>query len=181
MPSRWAEAARLIVDYTVTILRSERLGFDRFLQSQRESIYWILDDVLCRICLDQWDVDEKKHFWNKTIAPINDALLLAQEKVPEWNELDFKGMLNTKFVSERAKMLFNANYFKRTQKFLRESGRIGEILRTARMSGIGRLPLELADIIIEDVLCFERLHTDDIRSSYLSKGKGSAWSARRQY
>jgi hypothetical protein len=175
-PSRWADAARLIVDFTVSILRSERLGFDKFLHSQRESIYWILDDALCRICLDQWDVDERKHLWNKAVEPIQDALLHAQEKMPDWNDLDFHGMLRFQDVAERSKVLFNINYFKRTQ-----TGRISEILRTARLSGIGRLPLELADVIVEDVLRFERLHTGDLRSSYLSKGKGSAWSAGRKY
>lgn len=54
-PGMWTQAACLLVDWGVHILRHPEIRLERFLNSQRESLYWILDDALLRICLDQWD------------------------------------------------------------------------------------------------------------------------------
>jgi hypothetical protein len=173
-PSKWAETARLIVDYSVIVLRSEHIGFDKFLHSQRESIYWILDDALLRLCLDQWEVNEEKYRWAKTIEPINLALRDAREKLSNWGEADFQAMFRIQGLTEVSPKYLVARFFKQTQKFLRESTRIAEIMRTVKLSGIGQLPVELADIIIADVLEFEKLQIRDLRRAYLRKGKGKA-------
>jgi hypothetical protein len=173
-PSKWAEAARLIVDYSVIVLRSQKVEFEKFLQSQRESIYWILDDALLRLCLDQWEADEKKYLWNKATEPINFALLDAREKLPRWSELDSRSMSAFQGLTDASSKYFVRTYFEQTQRFLHESGRIAEVWRTVRMSGIGRLPVELADIIIADVLNFEKLQIRDLRQEYLSKAKSKA-------
>jgi hypothetical protein len=172
-PSKWAEAARLIVDYSVIVLRSENSGFEKFLHSQRESIYWILDDALLRLCLDQWEVDEERHQWVKATQPIKSALLDAHEKLPGWGEMDYRAMLRFQAIAGVASEYFVASFFNQTERFLHESAKIAEILRTIRMSGIGRLPVELADIIIADVLSFEKLDPEDLRRAYLSKGKST--------
>jgi hypothetical protein len=55
LPGVWAQAACLLIDWGVRVLRHPEIRLERFLNSQRESLYWILDDALLRICLDQWD------------------------------------------------------------------------------------------------------------------------------
>ena len=173
-PSRWAEAARLLVDYTVNVLRSEKLGFERFLHSQRESIYWILDDALLRICLDQWEDARLNASWDKVTKPIRVALSDAQEKLPGWAELDFQEMVRIQDHKFESAGVLVRRYFERTLGFLTESTRVYEIWRTVRMSGLGQLPMELADVIVKDVFDFEKLQTGDLRQLYLSKGKGKA-------
>jgi hypothetical protein len=54
-PSMWACTASLLVDWSVDVLRHQDVGLERFLHSQRESLYWMLDDALPRIYVDQWD------------------------------------------------------------------------------------------------------------------------------
>jgi hypothetical protein len=73
-PTRWAKAARMIVDYSVVILRSERLGFERLLNSQRGSIYWILDDALLHLCLDRWGNAQALMPWDEATVPVILAL-----------------------------------------------------------------------------------------------------------
>ena len=175
-PSRWAEAASLIVDYSVNVLRSEKLGFEKFLNSQRKSIYWILDEALLRICLDQWEDRRPNVSWDRVTKPINLALTSAHEELPGWAELDLKEFLKThaEWDGIASTKPLIAGYFERTSAFLRESARVYEIWRTVRRSGIGQLPNELADVIIQDVFEFEKLPMADLRPMYLSKGKGKA-------
>ncbi|KAH7384245.1 hypothetical protein DE146DRAFT_220169 [Phaeosphaeria sp. MPI-PUGE-AT-0046c] len=169
--SMWAAAARLLVDYSVRILSSENLEIDKFLHGQRESIYWILDDALLRLCLDQWEVDEKRARWDKAVEPITMALSHAMESLQGWGECHAHEM--AKF-GEKAPFMARclvAGYFKQTRLFLLESARVFEIERTIQLSGIGKLPLELADMIIDDVLEFEKVRLGhDLRMVYLSKG-----------
>lgn len=172
-PARWAEAARLIVDYSVVILRSERLGFERFLHSQRGSIYWILDDALLRLCLDRWEITQAAIPWDRATAPIMLTLSDAMEMLPQWIELDVRNMSKLQIDNERSARNLPNDYFRRTKAFLHQSTRLFEIWRTVRMSGIGRLPVELVDPIIGDVMSAEKLPTGDLRSLYLSKGSNN--------
>ncbi|KAF2825982.1 hypothetical protein CC86DRAFT_293841 [Ophiobolus disseminans] len=157
-PLRWAEAARLCVDFSITVLRSKRLGFHRLLNSQRKSIYWMLDEALLRICLDKWEDSKSNAMWDRVIRPIKLALATAEKELPGWAELDRKEFVRFKGQDGIASAQpFMRGYFERT---------------TVRLSGIGRLPNELANVIIEDVLDFEELPKGDLRPLYLSKGKG---------
>jgi hypothetical protein len=173
-PLRWAEAACLIVDYSVNVLKSERLGFERLLNSQRRSIYWILDEALLRICLDQWEDRRSNVSWDRVTTPINLALASVHEGRPGWAELDLKEFRKTHVESGGVASTnpLIGGYFERTSRFLRQSIRLYEISRTVRRSGIGQLPNELADVIIKDVLEFEKLPMGDLRPIYQSKGKG---------
>jgi hypothetical protein len=167
--TRWAEAARLIVDYSVVVLRSARLGFERFLHSQRDSIYWILDDALLRICLDRWENVHARFPWDMATRPIVLSLADAKKRLPSWIELDLQNMLKHQIDNSLSASNLANSYFQRTQAFLQQSTKIYEIWRTVRMSGIGRLPVELADVIIGDVMTAERLPTGDLRPFHLLK------------
>jgi hypothetical protein len=175
-PLKWAEATCFIIDYSVFIISSEQTGLKNFLHSQRESIYWILDDALLRLCLDRWDAHQVRPLWDKAVEPITLALSNAINKVPEWVQRDMAALerFGIPLDTGRSAKIFANIYFERTRRFLRESTRVYEIWRTVQLSGIGQLPVELADVIIDDVLSFEKLTTGDLRSSYLSKGKGKA-------
>jgi hypothetical protein len=172
-PTRWAKAARMIVDYSVVILRSERLGFERLLNSQRGSIYWILDDALLRLCLDRWENAHPLISWDAATAPVTLALSGAREKLPQWIELDVRNMSKLQIDNVGSARNLTNDYFVRTRKFLYQSTKLFEIWRTVRMSGIGRLPAELAEPIIEDVMTYEELPAGDLRSLYLPKSSNS--------
>ncbi|KNG52526.1 hypothetical protein TW65_00339 [Stemphylium lycopersici] len=185
-PSMWAEAACLLVDWSVHVLRHREVGLERFLHSQRDSLYWILDDALLRICLDQWDPPQSQAPtpsqctasqlpgivavpWDVATRPIRSALSNAQTLLPLWGEQDLEETLKwNRGICEGAKAeWFEAGWFRRSRKFLDESTRIYEIWRTIRRSGGGQLPIELAYTIVEDVATFEELPTGDLRELYL--------------
>lgn len=173
-PLRWAEAACLIVDFSITILRIEKVQFHRFLNSQRKSIYWILDEALLRICLDQWEDCISNTIWDRATQPISVAVTSAQQEQPGWAELDLKDFLDfhpDAAVSVRCLM---GGYFERTSAFLRESLRLYEIWRTIRMSKIGQLPNELANVVIQEIFDYEKLPSGNLRALYIRKGKGRA-------
>jgi hypothetical protein len=171
-PSRWTEAVCYVIDYSVVVLRSESIRLERFLHSQRESLYWILDDALLRLCLDRWEARQARPSWDKAIEAVTLALSNASKKLPEWIERDMQVLLSSGFATGRSADDLAEIYFVRTQKFLCESTRVYEIWRTVRLSGIRQLPVEVADVIIDDVFSFENLPRGDLRSSYLGKGKG---------
>ncbi|KAF2031145.1 hypothetical protein EK21DRAFT_27917, partial [Setomelanomma holmii] len=169
-PLQWAGAAMYIVDFSVNILISKELGFERFLHSQRESIYWILDNALLRICLDQWEVPASNFLWDEATQPLRRGLTTALKELPRWSERDKRGMPEMNHYYEESAMVLMEHYFEKTRKFLGQSLRVFEIWRTVRMSGIGQLPNELANVILEDVFTFEKLPMGDLRQLYLSKG-----------
>jgi hypothetical protein len=173
---RAAEAACLIADFSIKVLRSKKSFFHRFLNSQRCGIYWILDDALLRICLELWEDKRAGPSWDKVIRPVNFALASAQEQLHEWAKLDVVVFKETQRLSYDIPPpdTFTRGYFERTLAFLPESIRVYEIWRTVRLSGIRRLPNELANFIIADIFEFEKLPVGDLRSLYLSKGKGKA-------
>ncbi|KAH7083684.1 hypothetical protein FB567DRAFT_561693 [Paraphoma chrysanthemicola] len=154
-PLRWANVARYIVDYSINILRSERLGFEKFLHGQRESIYWILDNALLRICLDQWEFPASNFAWDRATEPIRLAFATASEKLPQWAERDAQAMLKLHFYQVENFQLMTKRYFEKTTR-------------------IGQLPGELANVIVEDVCNFEKIEMGDLRRLYLPKGKSKA-------
>ncbi|KAH7067552.1 hypothetical protein BKA63DRAFT_536972 [Paraphoma chrysanthemicola] len=162
-PLRWADVARYIIDYSINILRSERLGFEKFLQGQRESIYWILDNALLRICLDQWEIPASNFAWDRATEPIRLAFATASEKLPQWAERDAQAMLKVQSRHIENFQLMTKRYFEKTTRFLKHSVRV-----------IGQLPVELANVIIEDICKFEQIEMGDLRRIYLPKGKGKA-------
>jgi len=168
-----AEMARLIVGFSITIQNTQ--VFHLVLNSQRKDIYWMLDDMLVRICLDLWDDMRATASWDKVISPINLALATAQEQLQRCAELDMAVFLETHSELENLSLeTFTAGHFERTASFLQTSLKISEIWRTVRLSGIGRLPNELANVIIADIFDFEKLPVGDLRLLYLPKGKCKA-------
>lgn len=178
----WAAAACLLVDWGVHVLRHPRVGLERFLNSQRESLYWILDDALLRICLDMWDPPREQQAcqrkervlpWDEATDPIVRALAKAQALVPVWGQMDVDETRKWEVpVCEGAQAeWFEVGWFRRSRQFLRESSRIYEIWRTMRRVGKGQLPAELANVIVEDVAAFEVLPLGDLRELYFPAEK----------
>ncbi|USP81972.1 hypothetical protein yc1106_09246 [Curvularia clavata] len=188
-PSMWAQAGCLLVDWGVHVLRHPEIGLERFLNSQRESLYWILDDALLRICLDQWDPPQSplapsspsqtcasSRFsafvtvpWDVATRPIVQSLANSQTLVPLWDQQDVEEFKRwkTSISEDYSGKVFEPGWFRRSKKFLRESTRIYEIWRTMRRAGNGQLPAELANVIVEDVAAFENLPLGNLRELYL--------------
>jgi hypothetical protein len=188
-PASWAEAACLLVEWSVNVLRHKEVGLERFLHSQRESLYWILDDALLTICVDQWDPQSttqpsshstqsgtssssmpKPVPWDISTAPITLSLSKAQDLRPMWVARDLKEREKWDLISLDPQGLYSdAGWFRRSKQFLHESNRIHEIWRTMRRWGGGELPAELANAIVEDVATFENLPMGNLRAHYFSK------------
>ncbi|KAF1847106.1 uncharacterized protein K460DRAFT_53542 [Cucurbitaria berberidis CBS 394.84] len=175
-PQHWAGAGCLLVDWTVNVFRHEKIGIERFLHSQRVSLYWMLDETLLHILLDQWENDSSRIPWDKATAPICLALSKADNMVPGWLERDAdefrKWHDSMDRTMELKKNVLVQDYFKRSRTFLHQSTRINEIWRTVRMCGKGFLPAELANAIVEDVSRSEKLPMGNLRTLYFPKGKG---------
>jgi hypothetical protein len=191
-PASWAQAASLLVDWSVNVLRHEEVGLDRFLHSQRESLYWILDDALLTICVDQWDPPQfsippsshptqsrtassstpKVVPWDTATAPITLALSRGRDLLPFWAAQDLKDWERWGLPRPDSQARYmTEGWFRRSTKFLHESTRIYEIWRTLRRWGGGQLPAELANAIMEDVAKFEHLPLGDLRLQYFPQGK----------
>lgn len=195
-PSMWAQAGCLLIDWGVHVLRHPKIGLERFLNSQRESLYWILDDALLRICLDQWDPPQSSPPtpsssspsqtcasstssasvavpWDVATRPLVYSLSNAQTLVPLWGRQDIEECRKWRTsICECASVEgFEPGWFRRSKKFLKESTRIYEIWRTMRRAGKGQLPAELANLIVEDVAAFENLPLGDLRELYFPSQK----------
>ncbi|KAF1943743.1 hypothetical protein EJ02DRAFT_342612 [Clathrospora elynae] len=173
-PTKWTEAACLLVAWSADILRHPDIGIERFLHSQRESLYWILDDALLRILMDQWDPPQplpqsspistgpspKVTAWDVAITPVRLALCKAQENLSEWSERDLgemqKGVCAWKGVQ---KELLVQGWFKRSRT----------------LCAGGQLPAELANVIVEHVARFEEWPMVDLRGWHLPKGTPRTW------
>ncbi|KAI4652146.1 hypothetical protein J4E93_002343 [Alternaria ventricosa] len=188
-PALWAEAACLLVDWGVNVLRHKEIRLDRFLHSQRESLYWILDDALLTICVDQWDPPSshptqprtsssstpKLIPWDKATAPVTLALSRARDLLPVWAAQDLQDWEKWGFARPYTQARYmTAGWFRRSTKFLHESSRIFEIWRTMKRWGGGQLPTELANVIMEDVATSEKLPLGDLRLHYFPKDKSRA-------
>ncbi|KAH7377762.1 hypothetical protein BKA66DRAFT_421792 [Pyrenochaeta sp. MPI-SDFR-AT-0127] len=175
-PYPWAMAACLLIDWSVDVLRHKKVEFETFLHSQRESLYWILDDALLRILSDQWEDTTSNTPWDLATAPLLITLSKAQSRIPEWADQDLEGMLRWKPYMYNPKEILLDSYFKRSQSFLRQSARIHEIWRAVRIMSNGRLPAELENAIVEDVSKFEGLPTASLKKFYFPKMKCKAKS-----
>ncbi|XP_014555920.1 hypothetical protein COCVIDRAFT_16573 [Bipolaris victoriae FI3] len=187
----WAAAACLLVDWGVHVLRHPGVALERFLNSQRESLYWILDDALLRICVDMWDPPGEQQQqrgceregkavpvrrvvpWDVATGPVVRALAKAQLLVPIWGQMDVEETRKWETpVCEGAQAeWFEIGWFRRSRQFLKESSRLYEIWRTMRRVGKGQLPAELANAIVEDVAVFEDLPLGDLRELYFPTEK----------
>lgn len=171
-PYHWAIAACLLIDWSVDVVRHKKIEFETFLHSQRESIYWILDDALLRILIDQWEDSTSSIPWDVATAPLRIALTKVQPLISEWADQDFEEKRKWNAYMCPPKEIIEDGYFKLSRRFLLQSTRIHEIWWTVRVIGKGQLPNELANVIVEDVSKFEELPTEKLRTLYFPKGKG---------
>ncbi|KAL6709126.1 hypothetical protein ACN47E_001942 [Coniothyrium glycines] len=169
--SRWADAACLLVDWSIDVLRHPEVGFERFLHSQRESIYWILDDALLRVCVDQWDAPSSNTPWDVATASLRVALSKAERYIPEWIAKEYEELRKWDSPAGRRteRDLFEVGYFRRSRKFLQQSCRIHELWRTMKMCAEGQLPAELARAIVEDVSRSEKLPMGELRPLFFPR------------
>ncbi len=172
----WAERACALVDFSVNEVREKDVCFDQFLNSQRCSIYWILDDALLRILLWQWEDASQKLPWDISTAPLRRALDEAETLIPQWakaeHESYHKWRNQPMDQCNTTEKFFEQSYFMLSRRFLRESLKIHEVWRAVNVGSKGKLPAELAKGIVDEVLEWEGLPTEDLRNVYFPRKKG---------
>ncbi|KAF2734449.1 hypothetical protein EJ04DRAFT_244107 [Polyplosphaeria fusca] len=174
------QMASLLVDYTSMILREEQGGvFERLLNCQRIDVYVKLDIALLRICLDEWECNEDTASqvvpWHIAIAPLAQRLSEHIDKFPEWAQADLVDLRRLKRIDER-KWASNGAwmewwYFAKTRKFLEESLQIYWVKRKVHACIKERLPEELTDLIVTDILEHEGLPSGRLRTRFFPKKK----------
>ncbi|KAF2004226.1 hypothetical protein P154DRAFT_51508 [Amniculicola lignicola CBS 123094] len=153
------------------------------LNSQRLSIYQLLDTALLRILLSAWESESpSEREWPETIGALASDISKAMANIPAWADLDSCDMLRNKGV-DNGLYMEGANhwpdgeetlrtwYFARTRKFLEESLATYWTKRKVNTCVRGWLPMELVDDIVDYVLEYERLPTGMLRGKYFPKGK----------
>ncbi|KAF2111410.1 hypothetical protein BDV96DRAFT_582106 [Lophiotrema nucula] len=170
-------AGSLLVDFTISVLREERGGlFEQLLNSQRARIYHMIDEALLRVCLDEWENEDRAALpWNQAIRPLARALSRATELIPSWAKADWADMARYKSccnenLSDNGAWM-EAVYFNRTRKMLEESLELYWVKKKIHACVQQRLPEELIDGIVQNVLAYERLPTGRLRTRYFPKGK----------
>lgn len=184
LPDSFLNAAMMLNDFTTKILFADGSCFENMLNSQRGHIFWLLDDGLLRICLDEWEKpaspgSTSETPWNITIAPLRDHIAQSFSTIPRWANDDPTSHRETalgwtwrKRPLKEFTDLMEGNHFVRTRKFLAESLKVFYVRRKVNACLGGRLPKEVADEIIEDVLIYEGFASGTLRMKYLPKGKG---------
>lgn len=172
-PRQRAETACLAIDWSIHVLHNERAQFEHFLHSQRESIYWMLDETVLKFLVDQWDKITSKTPWDKAIEPLRIAILRGESLMPGWAEQDLEVLRKWNVYSPApGRDVLEQGYFRRSRRFLYQSSKIFEVWRTMRLWAGGQLPAELMNAIVEDVSKAENLPMQNLRTLYFPKGKG---------
>ncbi|KAH9877877.1 hypothetical protein J1614_003094 [Plenodomus biglobosus] len=108
--------------------------------------------------------------WDVATAPLDECLARAWKLVPEWAQLDTDEYRRWDLhVSYSVREALENGYFGRSRRFLKQSRRLYEVWRTMRLWGEGRLPVELADVIVRDICFAEDLPVGDLRAVFLPK------------
>ncbi|KAF2260332.1 hypothetical protein CC78DRAFT_536440 [Lojkania enalia] len=181
LPGGFAPATILLVDFTVTVLREQIQNFFlRLLNSQRIQIYCILDEALLRICLDEWerddDVSGPLQPWGEAICPLAHDISSAVDMIPKWAEAESAWLARLWDIKPETLAgdgsWIHQWYFARTRKFLEESMKVYSIRTRVNKCVDGRLPAELVDTIVGDVLRYYDVPTGGLRRKHLPAGKG---------
>jgi hypothetical protein len=161
----------MLVEFSSGVLRAPGSCFSRMLNSQRASIYAILDTALLKILLHEWDDEEREGVDDWTMHTqflrhaFSDRSLLFQKwacedrmepipTVPSGSEL----------VSDGTWM--SAIYFERSMRFLHESIDVYGLRKRVNLVVGGRLPMEIVYEIVRLVGVEEGIPTENLPSRF---------------
>lgn len=152
------------------------------LNSQRASIYTLLDTTLLRILLQEWergDLGEKTEGWDVQTKSLCSALESRVRLFPEWVREDHAGLVGMDLDAPGSMFLpgksngewMAAIYFYRSRRFLEESLQVYGLRKMVDMVVRGKLPAELVDEIVRYVSVDEEVPTERLGKRYSLKRK----------
>jgi hypothetical protein len=167
------------------VLRAADSIFDLLLNSQRHRIYWILDDALLHIILNEWEKPEGHEAtpnlpWHKTVAMVVQRISEGTALMPEWAEKDGASHLLVKhpytpgYDAKESLEMLDGIYFPQSRKFLDESLKQYWTRWKVNASLKNKLPVELSEVILNDVAVSEEVFMGSLRTKYIAKGKCTA-------
>ncbi|KAF2703380.1 hypothetical protein K504DRAFT_463446 [Pleomassaria siparia CBS 279.74] len=173
LPGGFEVAAVMLAEFSSDVLRREGSCFSTMLNSQRSSIYALLDAALLRILLDKWLSQvgpSVTPLWDRQTKKVRAEIEKRTALFSDWVKEDFDLHLTvwpaSKDGGSNDGAWMKEIYFDKSRAFLEESlllWKIDFILR-------GKLPPELLD----EVLQYIDLPTEDLISKYSQKGKRPA-------
>lgn len=184
LPHDFPNVALLLIDFGFKILEGGKSGFNLMLTSQRCHIFWMLDDALLKMCLDEWERPDDGNNttaetpWHHAIDSLDQRVNNCLSTLPDWayepllEELEITlGWTWRGHASRELSEWMESYFFIRSRKFWKESMKIYWTKRKVNACLKDRLPKELADDIIDQVLDFEGLPVERLRTKYFPKGK----------
>jgi len=139
LPNGYELACDALVWFSIAVLHRLDSPFICMLNSQRQSVYWLLDDALLYISLEWW---ENSNIWNPRTVVRDIRLGLSLNKVQWWER---------------------GSYFAKSLEFLQESQKVFDIRTSVLLVAGHRLPPELTDQISGYLLYAKGLPLGDIR------------------
>lgn len=166
----------MLVEFGSGVLRAPGSCFSRMLNSQRASIYALLDTALLKILLHEWDDEEGEgaddwtmHTQSLRHAFSDHSLMFRKWACEDMKEPVFEKLSRAELVSDGTWM--SAIYFERSRRFLHESMDLYGLRERINVFVGRRLPMEIANEIVRLVGREEGIPTENLRSRFSEKGK----------
>ncbi|KAF2011283.1 hypothetical protein BU24DRAFT_466013 [Aaosphaeria arxii CBS 175.79] len=183
LPGSFPHSALLLLDFTINVLRRENSCFQHMLNSRRTNLYWSLDQAFLSICMDEWENRDSNTLpWSQGIQPLLDKMNEGYRRLGEWSEKDRvsigpdKDYLRAPYhmyakFKHTVPFYLCEWWFKKSRDFLEDSLKAYYLRKKVNACLGGRLPIELAEVVIEEVSEFE-MKPVRLRQRYFPNSKG---------
>ncbi|KAF2490026.1 hypothetical protein BU16DRAFT_168747 [Lophium mytilinum] len=142
LPYGYEFACDTLVWFSISVLHRTDSPFVYMLNSQRQSIYFLLDDAMLYIALEWW---EKSAIWDVWTVVKDIRLGLSAGKVEWWER---------------------GSYFAKSLEFLLESQRVFDVRTMVLLVAGHRLPPELTDQVSGYLLYHKGLPLTDVKTKH---------------
>ncbi|OCL02296.1 hypothetical protein AOQ84DRAFT_189650 [Glonium stellatum] len=139
LPDGFRLSIDLLVWFSIDVLHRPDSCFSGMLNSQCLNIYWLLDDALLYIALEQWEKASDNWDVHDTITEIETGIATVEPWEYTW-------------------------YFTKSLEFLKESQAVFDVKSGVMIAAGTRLPLELVDEIVGYLLYEQELPTGDLKT-----------------
>ncbi|KAH7138822.1 hypothetical protein B0J11DRAFT_25917 [Dendryphion nanum] len=178
LPQSFQHAAALLVDFTINVLLGPNSCFHHMLNGQRAHIYWLLDEAMLHVCLDEWEKLDDTTSWLESIEPLVAKLVVGIAVSGHMADENYTALLQKDMptiLSVVREDCYSSNlwYFEKSRRFLEESVEMYGVRSKVNGCVQGRLPREIVDIVVDEVLIHEKGVPGSLRSRYMPKGKAA--------
>ncbi|KAF2806390.1 uncharacterized protein BDZ99DRAFT_479647 [Mytilinidion resinicola] len=142
LPNGYELACETLVWFSISVLHRFDSPFVHILNSQRQNIYFLLDDAMLYIALEWW---EKSAIWDVWTVVKDIRLGLNAGKVEWWER---------------------GSYFAKSLEFLLESQKVFDVRTMALLVAGHRLPPELTDQVSGYLLYHKGLPLTDVKAKH---------------